>query len=188
MLFDDEIYHAQGLSLSGRSFVRQAVRAVVLRGDSILMIYSSSGDEYKFPGGGIEPGERHEDALSREVREEAGAVVGRVIERIGEIVEYDRPKEAWLDYFMMRSSYYLVTVEETGLDLRLDDYEARLGFSPRWVGLDEAIALNEESMEKRGGRATKWIGRETRALKEIRRGLAGLSERAAGSDAVGAKA
>jgi 8-oxo-dGTP diphosphatase len=36
---------------------RTAVRAVIRRGDELLMIHSSVGGDFKFPGGGLEPGE-----------------------------------------------------------------------------------------------------------------------------------
>ncbi|WP_230500347.1 NUDIX hydrolase [Sutcliffiella rhizosphaerae] len=50
---------------------REAVRAVIIQNDKILMVQSNIGD-YKFPGGGVEINESHEEAIMREVAEETG--------------------------------------------------------------------------------------------------------------------
>ena len=51
--------------------IRPSVRAIILRGDKIALVHSLKYDYYKFPGGGVEPGEDRIAALVREVREEA---------------------------------------------------------------------------------------------------------------------
>ena len=63
--------------------LRPAVRAVVAdRDDRVLMVrWTLDGPDgpvhvWGTPGGGIEPGESHEDALRRELLEEVGHVVG----------------------------------------------------------------------------------------------------------------
>lgn len=167
MLFEHEIFHAANLNLSGRAFIRIAARAIILDGASMLMIYSPSCDEYKFPGGGVERNESMEAALVREVREETGAVVSRIISKVGQIIEYDRPKERQLELFTIRSSYHLVTVSAERLEQKLDVYESELGFTPRWVDIDEAIKLNEATMAKGNAQMTRWITRDTWALKQV---------------------
>ncbi|OHD22382.1 MAG: hypothetical protein A2Y38_22160 [Spirochaetes bacterium GWB1_59_5] len=176
MLFEHEIYHAENLNLSGRAFVRIAARAVILEGGSMLMIYSPSCDEYKFPGGGVERNESIEAALVREVREETGAVVNRIVSKVGQIIEYDHPKERQLELFMMRSSYYLVTVQAERLEQELNAYESNLGFTPRWVKADEAIRLNEATMAKGSAQMTRWITRDTWALGQIAKHYSTLQE------------
>lgn len=44
-------------------FTREAARAVILRNGKIAMLKSRTEGFYKFPGGGIEPGESHLDTL-----------------------------------------------------------------------------------------------------------------------------
>ncbi len=167
MLFEHEIFHDANLNLSGRAFIRIAARAIILNGDSMLMIYSPSCDEYKFPGGGVERNESMEAALVREVREETGAVVSRIVSKVGQVIEYDRPKERQLELFTMRSSYYLVTVTPERLEQELDAYESKLGFTPRWVKVDDAIRLNESTMAKGTMQMTRWITRDTWALRQV---------------------
>ena len=42
----------------------------------------------------------------------------------------------------MRSDLYAVTIEEKQDALKLDDYEAELGFHPVWMTFDEALQAN----------------------------------------------
>ena len=56
--------------------IREAVRALVLDSDDRVLLvrfeFPDAGTRWALPGGGIEPGESHEDALRRELAEEAG--------------------------------------------------------------------------------------------------------------------
>lgn len=178
MLFEREIFHAANLNLSGRAFVRIAARAIILDGDSMLMIYSPSCNEYKFPGGGVERNESMEGALVREVREETGSVVSRIVSKVGQVIEYDRPRERQLELFTMRSSYYLATVAAERLEQELDAYESELGFTPRWVKVEEAIRLNEATMANGDAQLTRWITRDTWALRQVAQHLQALQRMA----------
>jgi len=184
MLFEHEIFHAENLNLSGRAYVRIAARAIILDGDSMLLIYSPSCDEYKVPGGGVERNESMEAALVREVREETGAVVNRIVSKVGQVIEFDRPKERQLELFTMRSSYYLVTVEAEQLEQKLDAYESELGFTPRWVKVDEAIRRNEATMAKGNAQMTRWITRDTWALRQVSQSYTDLLHMARSGSAV----
>ena len=53
----------------GKGFVRDSARAVIVCGEKVAMVHSLKYDYYKFPGGGIEPGETLVDAVIRETRE-----------------------------------------------------------------------------------------------------------------------
>ena len=43
--------------------IREAVRAIILKGEQVLMVYSPVNGDYKFPGGGVQDGEDHQVAL-----------------------------------------------------------------------------------------------------------------------------
>lgn len=169
MLFDRKIFHKPDLNLDGLCARRNAVRAIILRDGKLLMIHSRKNDEYKFPGGGLESGESPHEALVREAREETGAAVKRIGERIGRVTEYNRQAGETADYFMMVSDYYCVEIESELGDQMLDDYEKELEFVPVWIGADEAERVNRSTMERRGARHAKWIERETFVLGELGR-------------------
>ena len=101
---------------------RHAVRAVIRRGDMLLMVHSGVAGDYKFPGGGIEPGESEHQAIVREVSEECGRTVNQVGEVLLRAVEHRRAREPG-HMFRMESTYYLCDVDDGVHAQRLDDYE-----------------------------------------------------------------
>ena len=66
----------------GERFVRPSVRGIIIKDGKVALVHSLKYDYYKFPGGGIEPGESVIDALIRETAEEAGLTV--ILESIRE--------------------------------------------------------------------------------------------------------
>ncbi|MFN7253394.1 MAG: NUDIX domain-containing protein [Anaerobacillus sp.] len=144
---------------------REAVRAVIIQGDKILLVQSNFGD-YKFPGGGVEKNENHLEALTREVTEETGyrhvivgEKVGIVTERM--IDEYDKSA-----VFEMTSHYYLCELvnKEKGSQ-QLDEYELEQEFTPHWVEFADAITKNKEVI--RYSKQRRWIHRENFVLEEL---------------------
>jgi 8-oxo-dGTP pyrophosphatase MutT (NUDIX family) len=123
--------------------------------------------DYKFPGGGIDKNETHEQALRREVLEETGYTVTHIGEKLGEAVE------AWEDffesgkYFVMTSHYYTCEVGECAGALKLDDYERDLQFAADWITAEQAIANNELLLQQPGKDINRWVVRDTQVLKEV---------------------
>ena len=52
---------------------RLASRAIILKGEDILLLYTKRYHDFSLPGGGIEANETHHDGLIRELKEETGA-------------------------------------------------------------------------------------------------------------------
>lgn len=126
---------------------REAVRAIILRKDKVLMVHTKKGD-YKFPGGGLNKEESHEEALKREVREETGYIISNVKDKLGEIIERKLDEYEENSVFQMISHYYLCEVYNETTYQQLDEYEVELDFQAIWVQLDKVIKLNEEIIAK----------------------------------------
>jgi 8-oxo-dGTP diphosphatase len=159
-----EIIHRPGVNLQGKTVFREAVRGIIPAGSKLLMIYSSKNGDYKFPGGGLAPGESHQQALVREVLEEAGAQVTRIRGEYGEVHEYDIAKEKEFDTFMMRSRYFVCEVAPGLKEQKLDGYEVALGFTPVWIEVEEAIRNNLDVLQKI---APRWTRRDTFVLEHF---------------------
>ncbi len=146
---------------------RQAVRAIVIKDNKILMVHTNKGD-YKFPGGGIKKSESHEEALRREVTEETGYIVNEMKEEAGMIVQRNPNQFDSTGIFQMTSYYYFCDVKENTTKQHLDKYEEEQEFSPIWISIDEAIAENEALLTQKNTHINPWVYRETLALKRIK--------------------
>ena len=126
-----------------RRFVRPSVRAVIIRGEKVVMVYSRKFNYYKFPGGGIEPGETMEQALIRETREEAGLeIVPSSIRPFGYVPRLQRDSYQDGLVFCQDNYYFLCEVTENTFAQKLDGYEADEGFTPVTVDPVEAMSIN----------------------------------------------
>lgn len=146
---------------------RTAVRAVIRRGEQILMVHSPVAGDYKFPGGGVEAGESLVVALDREVHEECGrAVTG--IEGVLLVVDERRPgiEPSWV--LRMSSVYVGCAVGGVEHDRALDDYERELAFHATWITPVEALRVNEAVLT--AGSAQPWVAREIAVLRVLTRG------------------
>ncbi len=146
---------------------RTAIRAVVIKEDKILMVHTNRGD-YKFPGGGAEVKESHEDTLKREVREETGYLVSTIKNKLGKVIERKLEENEENCVFEMTSHYYLCEVLDDKTKQQLDDYEAEQDFQAEWIQLDKVIGLNEEIVSSNDKNKNPWVYRETYVLKELR--------------------
>ncbi|WP_052131396.1 NUDIX hydrolase [Planococcus sp. CAU13] len=123
---------------------RTAVRAIIIEKTKILMVRSNFG-YYKLPGGGVEFGESHAEALAREVAEETGYLYCSVGEEVG-IISEQRPDYSMKEsYFHMNSYHYICTLENKDKDEQsLIGYELEEGYTPVWISLEEAVDTNNE--------------------------------------------
>ena len=68
--------------------IRYGARGIVIRDDGKIAIFNKSlKNEYKLPGGGVDPGEDLKEAFKREVREEVGCDI-EIIDELGTIEEH----------------------------------------------------------------------------------------------------
>jgi 8-oxo-dGTP pyrophosphatase MutT (NUDIX family) len=161
-----EIHRAKGININGKTVHRTAVRAVIRRGRELLMVFSSAVGDYKFPGGGMDDGESHEQALARELREECGASLLSVDGELGAVIEYNFAEEKDFDVFKMISHYYFCHAGDDFGAQKLDDYERALGFKPVWVDIDSAISANHLLLNSQT--PPEWLRREIFVLEHIR--------------------
>lgn len=113
---------------NGSVFNRPSVRGIIMRDGRFAMIYSKKYNYYQFPGGGIKAGESMEDALIREVSEEAGlCVIRNSIQEYGQVHRVQKGTKE--DIFMQDIYYFLCDVKETVAQQKLEQYEAEEGFT-----------------------------------------------------------
>lgn len=161
-----EIHRAEGININGRTVHRTAVRAVIQREYDLLMVYSSNVGDYKFPGGGVNDGESHEQALERELREECGASLLSVDAELGVVIEYKFAEEKDFDAFKMTSHYYFCKIRDGFSEQNLDGYEKDLGFKPVWLDIDDAISENRSLLDSQT--SPEWLRRELFVLEHIK--------------------
>ncbi|MBE5889619.1 MAG: NUDIX domain-containing protein [Lachnospiraceae bacterium] len=142
-------------------YERFAVRAIICRNGKYAMQKSKAGD-YKIPGGGIEPGETHMQALEREVREETGLlIIPDSIQEIGETLERRIDKYNTSQIFVAHSYFYYCNVEEKSVEPTMTESEIRLGYQPVWENLETIIRVNElflkDYWQKRDHLFLKWL-------------------------------
>lgn len=122
---------------------RPSVRGIIIRAGKIAMIYSETFRYYTFPGGGIDPGETHEQTLIREVQEEAGlAVIPESIREYGLVLRKEKGRID--DLFIQENYFYTCEVREEPVNQQLQGYEIEEKLSLRWVRPEEAISANRQ--------------------------------------------
>ena len=103
----------------------EVVAAVIVKDGRIFATqrgYGDFKDFWEFPGGKIEPGEKAEDALIREIKEELDADI--TVDSFLQTIEYDYPK------FHLILHCYLCSLNTK--EVHLLEHE-----SARWLSTDE---------------------------------------------------
>ena len=130
-----------------RIFQRDSARSIIIRDHRAAMIHSLRYGYYKFPGGGIEPGETPLEAMIRETREEAGLIVlpGSVRE-YGYVHRVQKSDRDEFTRFVQDNYYYLCEVSDQAVSQELEDYEASAGFTLEYVDPKAVIEQNRRVM------------------------------------------
>ena len=139
------VYEDRNYDPAWHRHVRHAVRSVILRGRMVAMVKSETKGFYQFPGGGIDAGESHEQALIRETREETGlSIMPGTSRPLGIVREVRASQFAPETIFDQTSYYYFADVEEEMGEQVLEDYEQEQGYTLEWVDMETARAVNLE--------------------------------------------
>lgn len=145
---------------------RLATRAIAMKGEDILLLYTERYHDYSLPGGGLDAGEDKVDGMIRELQEETGA---RNISNIVEFGCYEEFRPWYKDganVMHMLSYCYTCEVDETLGETRLESHEINNGMKPVWINIQQAIEHNLKTIalsDKKG----MSIERETFLLQLI---------------------
>nr|WP_290731240.1 NUDIX hydrolase [Halobacteriovorax sp. JY17] len=155
-------------SLEGKSiFKREATRAIALRGNSILLLYTERYHDYSLPGGGLDRGEDLLAGMIRELKEETGAKGISNISEFGIYEEYRPWYKSDFDIQHMISYCFTCSVDEELGETSLEHYELNNGMKPVWINIDEAIKHNEDTIKNSKKKGVS-IEREIFLLRLIR--------------------
>jgi len=152
------------------SFERIATRAIVLKGDKILLLYTERYDDYTLPGGGVDAGEDLLCGFKRELREETGA---KNIRNINEFGLYEEVRPWYKDNFdmmKMKSYCFSCEIDEQLGTTNFEDYEIKNGMQVVWLSIIDAIQHNEKTIAESGKKGMS-VERELYLLKLIQKEL-----------------
>ena len=147
---------------NGTAFVRPSVRAIIRQEGKVAMVHNTKYDYYKFPGGGMNPGETQKETLIRETLEEAGlAVLPSSVLEYGYVHRVQKGTRE--DMFIQDNYYYLCDTLPERQNQSLDDYEAEECFTPVFV--EPAWAIEVNRTHDHGPKDQLMLERESRVLE-----------------------
>lgn len=160
-------YHQEIESLDNKSvFTRLATRAIAIKGNSILLLYTERYEDYSLPGGGLDLGEDKVEGMIRELVEETGAKNIKNVVPFGAYEEYRPWYDADFDVQRIVSYCYTCEVSKELGATNLESYEIKNGMKAMWVDIDQAIEHNKNTMATSDKKGMS-IERETFLLKHI---------------------
>ena len=140
LLFDMDLHDYENCT---HSFVRNSARSIIIRDGKVAMVHSLKYDYYKFPGGGIEPGENPVEAMIRETREEAGLVaVPETVREYGYVHRIQKSDSDPTEAFIQDNYYYLCDAQDAVVSQDLDNYESKENYTLEFVDPLTAIRKN----------------------------------------------
>lgn len=147
--------------------LRPSTRGIIVKDGKLALIHNMKYDYYEFPGGGIEAGESHMQALAREVKEETGlTVIPESIREFGSALRLSKSRIFENTIFEQEGYYYFCEVEDNIGEQKLEDYEKAEGMTLEFVTPDEALRVNKFN-DHGEDKDSAWIERETRMLELV---------------------
>jgi mutator protein MutT len=136
-----DLYGEKVMMPKDRLYFRPAVYGLVVKDRKILLMTARNTGKYCYPGGGVELGETLEQALKRELLEEAGIEIslGKLLD-VRESFFYYNPSDDATHGFLF---YYLCHAVGDKLKDDKDVIDNEAG-KPRWV---ELISLKPEQFQ-----------------------------------------
>lgn len=108
------------------------VGAVLMNGDGRIFVakrIDTPGEAWQMPQGGIDEGEDPEDAVMRELEEETGTALARIVDQTEDWLTYDLPPELrgtlWSGrYRGQKQKWFLLyfTGTDSDIDIHADDH------------------------------------------------------------------
>lgn len=145
---------------------RHAARAIVIKGENILLLFTQRYHDYSLPGGGIDEGEEEIEGLIRELKEETGARGIRNVQPFARYDEYRPWYKPDADIIHMISHCYTCEINEELGETAYESHEVSNGMKPVWMNIHQAIAHNEKVIANSPKKGLS-IERETFMLKVI---------------------
>lgn len=160
-------YHPDVTTLEEKTiFTRLATRSIVIKRDTILLLYTQRYEDYSLPGGGLDEGEDKVEGMKRELCEETGAQGIKNIKPFGVYEEYRPWHKPDHDIQHMISYCYTCDANKELGESQLESYETKNGMKAVWINIHEAIDHNKQTMATSAKKGMS-IERETFLLELI---------------------
>lgn len=122
---------------------RRGARGIIIREDGKIAVFNKTlKNEYKLPGGGIDPGETTTEAFKREAFEETGCEI-EILDFLGTIEELKTK-----DSFRQVSYVYVAKVTNDSKMLHVTEQEEKEGATMSWETPENALKLITDCFDK----------------------------------------
>lgn len=158
--------HIDIIDTTATTLLRDAARAIVLRGDTILLMYTQRYDDYSLPGGGVNVGESITDALKRELEEETGAQNIEIIDEFGAYFELRPWYKPPYQLVQMNSYCFRCEIADELTTPQFELHEINNGMKPIWINIYTAIKHNLNTLASSDKKGIS-IERDTFLLQTI---------------------
>ncbi|MFC1722418.1 NUDIX hydrolase [Patescibacteria group bacterium] len=128
------LYGTKKMVPESKLVFRPAVYGAIVDSDKILLMKTKSTGKHWFPGGGLNVGEKLEDALIREVTEETGIriEISSLLDIDDVLFYYEPLDEAYhnMSFFYMCTPFSTVLIKDEDMDPSEESEK------PRWIKID----------------------------------------------------